>query len=158
VDNQKLEFQYGLYIGKHMEGNPLRVKYLSSDYDFLSINTNPSKNDLACDASYNGEYKEVLLPIDDCKPQLKSLENLTDEEWLFVFGCKKDSEWKYRIEISDGFINLCDRYGNRWNYFSVITNRFNYSDQDTFNRLHSLHRSENEKALLEAGLVEVVDG
>lgn len=128
-NNNIEEFPFNLYIGKHME-KPLMIK---------------NEEGLV----YSVNYDNIRQVIEsNCKPQLKSLESLSDEELIWAFfgdnyndvTLKRRGYFVYiaecRINLNTGYIHPCD--------------------QSILNRLHSLHRSENEKALLEAELIEIV--
>jgi hypothetical protein len=124
-----------------MGNNPLRVKSTVS-------NTTVSLT--------LSDFQSICEHRVSMKPQLKSLESLSDEDWLFVFGREELSnrtinKWgnEYIEHKSDGYL---------YNEYNTRLNEFKHCDQGVLNRLHSLHRSENEKELLKAGLVEVVDG
>jgi hypothetical protein len=143
----EIEFQYGAYIGKHMGDNPLRIKCNKFN------TTDPVRSYGLIGDDYRIEGARGVYTHDECIPQLKSLESLSDQEWLFVFGgeikkgfsIKKCVNTTYYETISEVVNSFNAQYGN-----------FKYCSQQILNRLHSLHRSENEKALVEAELIEIV--
>lgn len=133
-------FNYNNYIGEHMD-EPLRVElsysFTNKKYDSeLTIQTlvDFEEND-------SQEY---------CKPLIKSPSDLTDEEWLFVFG---------REELKDRSINKWNNEyiehlseGNLYNEFNTRLNEFTHCDQELLNRLYSLHSHPQAKQLIEKGL------
>jgi hypothetical protein len=169
--SDELKFQWGLYIGSHMEENLLEFVHIDEskrewNYDLVSTGNILIKG-------YSLElkkYNEFYFKYDLCLPQLKSLESLSDEEILWVFLGDKLEEWGVK-DIKDASDHITRRFGiasfgegdDDIINFNITTGEFATESWlelkyiDILNRLHSLHRSENEKALLEAGLIEIVE-
>lgn len=141
------KFNWSNYVGDHMD-EPLRVKILTgsntleANFEFLFKLKGANFYSVHCSDGEN--YSE-----DDCKPLIKSPEDLTDEEWLFVFGENKDS---YHINRVENSVVVCFNgfKASEWsNEFDFNQNVFEHSDQQLLNRLYSLHVSLHYKELIE---------
>ena len=158
--NDKIEFQWGLYVGKHMGNNALRVKYTT--YKFDENNEQIGVNKVYIEPLYSVTNTSIELTLDfsilkkNCTPQLKSLDSLSNEEWLFVFGFDPFSHEINKSE-SEIYVNVIGYYNKTENVFNVDSGYFGNGGQQILNRLYSLHRSPDEKALLDAGLIEIVE-
>jgi hypothetical protein len=164
--SDELEFQWGAYVGSHMEG-PLRVCFVSGNDDYIADLTGIEIDGLSQLKVHLYDGSCWSCKSENCKPQLKSLESLSDEEWLFVFVGSRASEFNlWRSKDKKGVrcyhnqfdLSLEKNMPNFINGYRIDGCWLRGLDQQILNRLHSLHRSEKEKELLKAGLVEVVDG
>ncbi len=155
----KIDFSYNLYIGKHMD-EPLKVKYrnLHSD-NVVGCLTGVNRDYLFIK---NGGVEDIEIYTKHCKPHLKLPEDLTDDEWLWVFG--RENLPKRTIKRECGWIEFQSE-GFRYNTFYPIgcgidDGNFDHCDQETLNRLYSLHSHPKAKEYIENGLaikIEVKD-
>ncbi len=157
MKNLGIEF-YRNYIGIE---NPLRVDYSCSD------------NIMKMSGDLLGIHKEYVglntdnfthpCEFEAVKPHLKLPEDLTDEEWLWVFCGEDDGDHGIRRGYSEAIIELIWDFGS---YKSAVC-KFDYSDnsfsqcnQEVLNRLYSLHSHPKAKEYIENGLaikIEVKD-
>ena len=152
----EMSFQYNLYVGDHMK-DPLIVKYSNGCVNhktelngFVSnrIGQHPLFDDISC----FGGQDEICTPI------IKPLDTLTDEDILFIFECKgldvkiKRGANSIRIFCRNGFSSDYSMEIYQINFFTKTSKNIN---QKILDNLYSLHRSPDEKALEEKGLVIV---
>ncbi|MCP4985218.1 MAG: hypothetical protein GY928_03845 [Colwellia sp.] len=155
----KIDFSYNLYIGKHME-KPLKVKYrnLHSD-NVVGCLTGVNRDYLFIK---NGGVEDIEIYTKHCKPHLKLPEDLTDEEWLFIyFGDNLDCNLGMYIKRDSwSCINAVDKFGDIGNSFPSPFGSIKFCNQEILNRLYSLHSHPKAKKYIEKGLaikIEVKD-
>lgn len=116
--------------------NPLDVEY--NGYDVYSFKTVENSSNLILEAGYTDYSKSIF----DCKPFLVAPEDLTDEQWLWVF-CGDDQEHGLVItrDSEEESIYLHIKEHNTLHYQNVffLSGHFEYSDQEILDRLYSLH-------------------
>ncbi len=139
---------YRNYIGIE---KPLRLDFGNPDdstIGFDYIDSTDNENQISAE--------EYWWSYGDIKPHLKLPEDLTDEEWLWVF-CGEDMQDDHGIRrgYSEAIIELIWDFGS---YKSAVC-KFDYSDnyfsqcnQEVLNRLYSLHSHPKAKEYIEKGL------
>ncbi len=152
MEHLGVEF-YRNYIGIE---NPLRVTDMAGyDYTFETIYKNRLKMILVNGGS------PATGGFSISKPHLKLPEDLTDEEWLWVF-CGEDFQNNHGIRrgYSEAIIELIWDFGS---YKSAVC-KFDYSDnyfsqcnQEVLNRLYSLHSHPKAKEYIENGLAVKIE-
>ena len=141
-------FPYNLYIGEHMD-EPLIIKYECSDE---IIRFEGCLVGVIDDAIFIKTDKfDDFFYIKLCKPYLKPVEDLTDEELLFVF-CSDNRGLGWSIDKIEGEEIILEYTYERWNSFSILDFVFDHCDQELLNRLYSLHSHPKAKQLIEQGL------
>lgn len=110
----------------------------------------------------NISNNEIIQPYEtlefaSVKPHLKLPEDLTDEEWRFIFG--GDDIWYYITrtgnKIKNKFNNSID------NFFCLKNCYFNFCSQEMLDRMYSHHSHPKAKEYIEKGLaikIEVNNG
>ena len=145
----KLEFQYGLFVGKHMD-KPLKVKDglgRINNFQYCTL------EELICDrADYN--IKRDL----SVKPQLINPKSLTDEDWLWI-AVGDDGSINYKV---DKFNDIVVVHG--YNSDGIIDKSLMVYEpptirltQEQYNRMYSKQSIPNFTELLEAELIEEVE-
>ena len=128
---------YRNYVGIE---KPLKVKCLCVDRLLFAV----SNSEIESNTNFFYKYEE-------CKPYLKTVEDLTDEELLFVF-CGDNRGLGWSIDRIEGEEIILQYVYERWNSFSVLDFVFDHCDQELLNRLYSLHSHPKAKQLIEKGL------
>lgn len=140
-------FNWNNYIGEHMgTDNYLNVKCKEDGrlYELVSIDMLENES--------IGLYDDFMQDTDwyskdDFMPLIKSISDLTDEEWLFVF-CGDDIS-DISIEKYDNKIAISDDITLALiNAFDIKRLFFDYCDQQILNRFYSLHVSLDYEELI----------
>ena len=134
-------FNWNNYIGPHMSVL-LRVKPNKFE------NTEPVLSYGIIGNDFRVECSRGVYTKDEIKPIIKSISDLTDGEWLFVFtGQKFDKDNIFELFVNDDEVALCSQ-GIKLSGFDLLTNKFDYSNQQILNRLYSLHVSLDYEELI----------
>ena len=161
-----MKFQWNYYVGEHMV-DALKINAMGEWEDDEEKTHITFELNGVCYKSYSinvdvlsGEYKgfEQDINIIDAIPIIKPLDTLTDEDILFIFECKgldvkiKRGANSIRIFCRNGFSSDYSMEIYQINFFTKTSKNIN---QKILDNLYSLHRSPDEKALEEKGLVIV---
>ena len=141
---------YRNYVGIE---KPLKLQFFDEEYMTDSYNIEL----IYCNAEYV-YYMDDEFYFHNVKPYLKTVEDLTDEEWLFVFD-NNDCKWNAIKRFPLGN----DKNPNRswiefehgikgYNAFNFDGLYFDKCDQELLNRLYSLHSHPQAKQLIEKKL------
>lgn len=95
-------------------------------------------------------YSTDEFSFNEIKPYLRTVESLSDEEWLLVFGSTDENH--SIIRHNKTFIEFKDSYGNSLNCYDFRHNSFMFCNQEILNRLYSLHCHPKAKQLIVDGL------
>lgn len=170
----------GYYFGNYQGGmmKPLGVEFYKN---FLYIeNPLPFEVDLKKEGLKSDELRTVdyirvakcsgRLMIEDnelgqchraenCKPYLTLPEDLTDEEWLFVFGVNENTHYIDNGYYQDGdfycMVRDCDNFNIINEYKPHIfkqKNGFAICNQELLNRMYSIHSHPKAKEYIENGI------
>ena len=156
MDNLGVEF-YRNYVGIE---NPLMVNSarFGDRLGLLSIDFVKKDRIYFNDGS---DFSGASSKFDECKPILKLPEDLTDEEWLYVFNGDRANEFKiWRNKNNDVVrcyhksfdLSIEKNMANYINSFDMLRTYLRRSDQEVLNRGYSLHWNQQAKQLIENGL------
>lgn len=139
-------FNWNNYIGPHMS-EPLMVEVRYNIFELEGHRIYKDDGEIFHELLYDYEDYEYT---EDCKPLIKSISDLTDEEWLFVAG--EGSSVFLDKELTCIFKNgkaIIYVYGDGFFELKGGTD-FIYAQQ-LLNRLYSLHVALNAEELIKNG-------